>query len=189
MIKKISYAMFAVAIAAGAALSQDATTAKKGPGPTLLQPQMEPTGGWAKQGDMGSKGEKWSATTVGASVDGNEHRQGTERSHVLADEVLVASQRTRQDGENRLQLELAVERGSAEDDRHQDRVERDRRRPQIGDDPQLLVERERGHDERVRTAREGEGEETIEDARAHRFAVGIQRNHGYAFEHVRHYLH
>ena len=74
MIKKISYALFAVAIASGVALSQDAApaAAKKGPaGPTLLQPQMEPTGGWAKGGDMGIKPEaKWSATTVGASVDG-----------------------------------------------------------------------------------------------------------------------
>ena len=73
MIKKISYALFAVAIAAGVALSQDAApAAKKGPaGPTLLQPQMEPTGGWTKAGDMGTKTEaNWSATTVGASVDG-----------------------------------------------------------------------------------------------------------------------
>lgn len=74
MIKKISYALLAVAIATGVALSQDTekkAMKKGGSNSGLLQPQMDPTGGWQTQGEMGTKTDNvWSATTVGASVDG-----------------------------------------------------------------------------------------------------------------------
>lgn len=38
---------------------------------TILQPAMEPTGGWKVQGDMGQKtADDWTATTKAAGVDG-----------------------------------------------------------------------------------------------------------------------
>jgi hypothetical protein len=72
MFKKIMLSLTAVALAAGIAFSQDAApkmapkAAAKG---GLLQPGMEPTGGWTSSGDMGQKGELWTATTNGAAVD------------------------------------------------------------------------------------------------------------------------
>lgn len=74
MIKKISYALLAITVAAGVVLAQEAE--KKAPKKAasaggLLQPQMDPTGGWQSQGELGTKSDSvWSATTMGASVDG-----------------------------------------------------------------------------------------------------------------------
>src|SRR3954469_13285097 len=71
MLKKIMLSLTAVALAAGIAYSQDKAapkTATKGSG-GLLQPGMEPTGGWTPAGDMGQKGELWTNTTNGAAVD------------------------------------------------------------------------------------------------------------------------
>jgi hypothetical protein len=74
--KKIVLSLVAVALAAGIALSQDKMADKKmapakGGAGTLLQPDMDPTGGWDTQGEMGQKSsEPWSNTTKGASVDG-----------------------------------------------------------------------------------------------------------------------
>jgi hypothetical protein len=62
MLRKIALTLLAVGVVSGIALSQD----KKG---GILQPAMEPTDGWTSKGDMGQKGEPWSNTTVGASVD------------------------------------------------------------------------------------------------------------------------
>jgi hypothetical protein len=43
----------------------------KGAAGGLLQPQMEPEGGWDSKGTLGEKpAQPWSATTVGAAVDG-----------------------------------------------------------------------------------------------------------------------
>ena len=74
MIKQISYTVLALAVAAGVAFSQDAENkpaAKKDASGALLQPQMDPTGGWQTQGEMGTKSDSvWTPTTVGASVDG-----------------------------------------------------------------------------------------------------------------------
>jgi len=75
MIQKIVLSCVAVALAAGIALSQqDKTTDKKTASKSasrLLQPDMEPTGGWSSSGELGQKAdEPWSNTTKGASVDG-----------------------------------------------------------------------------------------------------------------------
>jgi hypothetical protein len=74
MIRKIVLTMLAVCVAAGVALSQDKmadkkTATKAATKAGILQPGMEPTGGWAAQGDMGQKGDAWSNTTKGAAVD------------------------------------------------------------------------------------------------------------------------
>jgi len=62
MIKKISITLAGLALVAGIALSQD----KKEP----LQPQMQPIGGWEKQGEMGKKGDAaWTETSVAAGVN------------------------------------------------------------------------------------------------------------------------
>jgi hypothetical protein len=43
----------------------------KGAASGVLQPQMAPEGGWDSKGTLGEKpGQPWSATTVGAAVDG-----------------------------------------------------------------------------------------------------------------------
>ncbi len=74
MIRKAALSLLAVCVAAGIALSQD-KMADKAPakGATkagILQPGMEPTGGWATQGDIGQKADDpWSNTTRAASVD------------------------------------------------------------------------------------------------------------------------
>ena len=75
MFKKIALSLAAIGFVTGIALSQDKMAEKKTPakgsGAGILQPAMEPTGGWDTQGDMGQKGdEPWTATTKGASVDG-----------------------------------------------------------------------------------------------------------------------
>ena len=79
MIRKIALSLLAVCVAAGVALSQDKMADKKmvdkkmASGAAMkggiLQPGMEPTGGWASQGELGQKGEAWSNTTNGAAVD------------------------------------------------------------------------------------------------------------------------
>jgi hypothetical protein len=74
MIRKIALTMLAVCVAAGVALSQDKMADKKmatkaATKAGILQPGMEPTGGWATQGEMGQKGDAWSNTTKGAGVD------------------------------------------------------------------------------------------------------------------------
>src|ERR1700757_1170738 len=71
MIRKIAYSVFALGLAASIALSQDKAPQKKAaPASGLLQPSMDPTGGWTSSGDMGEKAaEPWSNTTKGASVD------------------------------------------------------------------------------------------------------------------------
>src|SRR5947208_3599228 len=81
MIRKIALSVVAVALAAGIAMSQDkmsdskmadgkmAKTKAAPAGAGILQPAMEPTGGWTSAGDMGQKGEDWSNTTKGAAVD------------------------------------------------------------------------------------------------------------------------
>lgn len=68
MIRKIALSILAVGLAAGIALPQDKAD-KKGPAAGILQPGMEPTGGWTSAGEMGQKGEPWTNTTLGASVD------------------------------------------------------------------------------------------------------------------------
>jgi len=78
MIRKIVLSCVVVGLATGIALSQDSGSDKKMDKKSdtkaasgLLQPSMEPTGGWTPAGDMGEKaGGPWSNTTVGASVDG-----------------------------------------------------------------------------------------------------------------------
>ena len=59
----------ALAFTLTAADEKKAEHKKSAAGP--LQPQMTPEGGWDKaMGTLGEKAEPWSATTVGASVDG-----------------------------------------------------------------------------------------------------------------------
>ena len=119
----------------------------------------------------------------GAAVDGDEYSERRERTEVLADEVLVAAKSPRQNGEDRLSLELIVERRGAEDDRDEDRVERDRGGAQVADDAALLVERERPDDERVRGGRQRDAEEAVQNPRPHRFAVRVQRDGGDSRQH------
>jgi len=74
MLKKITLSLTAVALAAGIAYSQDKAAAPAPKAATkaaggLLQPGMEPTGGWTSAGEMGQKGELWTNTTNGAAVD------------------------------------------------------------------------------------------------------------------------
>jgi len=79
IMKKVMLSCMAIAVAAGMALSQDkmadskmadkkmSTKGASG----LLQPEMEPTGGWTAAVNMGEKSaDPWSNTTKGASVDG-----------------------------------------------------------------------------------------------------------------------
>src|SRR5665213_1192622 len=74
MIKKIVLSTLAIALAAGIALSQDKMgkmADKKMASGGMLQPGMEPTGGWTSAGDMGDKAPSaWSNTTMAAGVDG-----------------------------------------------------------------------------------------------------------------------
>lgn len=59
------------ALAATFVIAQDdeKKSAKKGAA-GVLQPQMEPTGGWTSSGTLGEKStEPWTATTIGAGVD------------------------------------------------------------------------------------------------------------------------
>ena len=75
MIKKIAVSLFAIGIAAGIVIAQDKMEKKmpmaKGAAGGILQPGMEPTGGWDPQGELGQKSDDpWSNTTKGASVDG-----------------------------------------------------------------------------------------------------------------------
>ncbi len=61
MIKKTAFTILALTLAVGIAVSQE-----KG----LLQPSMEPTGGWTPAGDLGSKPTApWTDTTIAAGVD------------------------------------------------------------------------------------------------------------------------
>ncbi len=71
MFRKIAYSVFVLGLGAGIALSQDKAAEKKtAPASGLLQPSMDPTGGWTSSGEMGEKAaEPWSNTTKGASVD------------------------------------------------------------------------------------------------------------------------
>lgn len=58
MSRKIALCMITAAFAAGIVVAQQ---------DGLLQPQMEPTGGWTSSGNLG-KGGGWTATTVAAGV-------------------------------------------------------------------------------------------------------------------------
>jgi hypothetical protein len=74
MTTKAQFMIFGLALAVGAGLyaqGEKKGSAKKGPG--ILQPQMTVEGGKydAPMGKLGEKpGQAWSATTVGAAVDG-----------------------------------------------------------------------------------------------------------------------
>ena len=74
MSKRLKYAVSflgvaALAITLGAA--DEKKPMKKGSASGVLQPAMAPEGGWDSQGKLGEKpAQPWSATTVGAAVDG-----------------------------------------------------------------------------------------------------------------------
>jgi hypothetical protein len=60
-----------VAVAVTLSAADEKAPAKKAAAGGVLQPQMAPEGGWDSKGTLGEKpGEPWSATTVGAAVDG-----------------------------------------------------------------------------------------------------------------------
>ena len=60
-----------VAVAVTLSAADEKAPAKKAPAGGVLQPQMAPEGGWESGGTLGEKpAEPWSATTVGAAVDG-----------------------------------------------------------------------------------------------------------------------
>jgi hypothetical protein len=58
MFRKVALPLLALAFAAGVVVAQQ---------DQLLQPSMEPTGGWNSSGKMGKTGG-WTSTTVGAAV-------------------------------------------------------------------------------------------------------------------------
>jgi len=69
MMKKIAVSILVAGLASGLALAQD-KAAPKAAEKSILQPGMEPTGGWNAAGELGDKsGEPWSNTTKGAAVD------------------------------------------------------------------------------------------------------------------------
>ncbi|MCU1330061.1 MAG: hypothetical protein JWN34_5431 [Bryobacterales bacterium] len=89
MLKKFTLTLTAVALAAGLAFSQDKAAAPKAaPKGGLLQPGMEPTGGWTPAGEMGQKGELWTNTTLGASV---ENKPVTGKAVTLTGEIVDMS--------------------------------------------------------------------------------------------------
>ena len=89
MIKKIALSLLAVTLAAGIAMSQDKMADKKAPAKAgILQPAMEPTGGWTSAGEMGQKGEVWSNTTNGAAVD---NKPNAGKSVTVTGEILDLS--------------------------------------------------------------------------------------------------
>jgi len=59
MFRKLALPLLSLAFAAGVVIAQQ---------DQLLQPQMEPAGGWNSSGAMGKTGG-WTSTTVGAAVD------------------------------------------------------------------------------------------------------------------------
>jgi hypothetical protein len=72
MIAKAGFSILAFVLAAGIALPQEKMADKKMSKSVsgILQPGMEPIGGWTPAGDMGEKAEGWSSTTKAAGVDG-----------------------------------------------------------------------------------------------------------------------
>ena len=94
MLKKITLSVVAIALAAGLAFSQDKAAA---PAPkaapkavaSMLQPGMEPTGGWTAAGELGQKGvDLWTNTTNGAAVD---NKPVTGKAVTLTGEILDLS--------------------------------------------------------------------------------------------------
>ncbi|HXJ42645.1 MAG TPA: hypothetical protein VNH18_25415 [Bryobacteraceae bacterium] len=72
MLKQITLSLMALGLVSGLALAQDKAAEKKAAPKAaagILQPGMEPTGGWTPAGELGTKGEVWTATTNGAAVD------------------------------------------------------------------------------------------------------------------------
>ena len=70
--KTLTLTLMALGLATGLAVAQDKAADKKASPKAasgILQPGMEPTGGWTSQGELGTKGELWTATTHGAAVD------------------------------------------------------------------------------------------------------------------------
>ncbi len=116
-------------------------------------------------------------------VGQDEHREREQRAEVLADEVLAAAHRAGQDREDRLLLELSVQRRRADDDRDRDAEERDRRDAEVADDPRPVAERVGADDDRVERDREGDAREADEDARPKRFPVGVEGDRRDAAEH------
>ena len=109
----------------------------------------------------------------GAAVDGDEDEERCEDPQVLPEHVLVTAQAAREDREDRLQLELTIERRCAEDDRHEDGVEGHRRRADVGHDARLLTDRHGGDHQGVDRGGESERQETEEHASTNRLAVGV----------------
>jgi len=88
---KLTLSLMALSLAAGLAVAQDKAADKKAAPKSagaMLQPEMEPTGGWAAQGELGQKGELWTATTNGAAVD---NKPVTGKSVTLTGEILDLS--------------------------------------------------------------------------------------------------
>ena len=75
-----------------------------------------------------------------------------------------------------LQLDLAVERGRPHDDGREDRVERSRGGPDVGDDARLVMKRDGAQHDRVGAGREGERQHGEQEPRAHRLPVGVHRD-------------
>ena len=94
MLKKITLSVVAIALAAGLAFSEDKAAApapKAAPkaAASMLQPGMEPTGGWTAAGELGQKGvDLWTNTTNGAAVD---NKPVTGKAVTLTGEILDLS--------------------------------------------------------------------------------------------------
>lgn len=83
--RKILVAASVLAVATSLFAADEKKPAAKGKGPGILQPQMKVEGG-SYEKPMGTLGEKasepWSATTVGAAVDGKPNPGGKETTLV-----------------------------------------------------------------------------------------------------------
>src|SRR5690606_19690014 len=91
----------------------------------------------------------------------------------------------REDGEDRLLLELSVERGRADDDGNHESVEGDRRSAEIGYDARRVPEGELTDRNRVERRSERKGAEAQQNPGANGLPVGVEGDGGDSSEHGR----
>lgn len=90
--RTLTVSLMALGLVTGLAVAQDKAADKKAAPKAaasgILQPEMEPTGGWNAQGELGTKGELWTATTNGAAVN---NKPVTGKAVTLTGEILDLS--------------------------------------------------------------------------------------------------
>ena len=118
-----------------------------------------------------------------AGVGCDEYEQRAQGTEIFADQIFGPPNGPREDREDRLEFELAIERGRPEDDGDDDAVEGNARRSEIAHDAEGAPERELSDDEAISRRREGEREEPVKHARTHGLSVSIQRDDADPVEH------